>query len=930
MPEARYAQAQRIAHDLLELVPEQRAAGIERACGADIELRREVEWLIEVAEDTSLDAVPTLVHAAEQALTSELYVQNREPGRFQLIEPIGEGGMGVVWLAEREVSGVPQRVALKRLHSGTFAHRSRLLEEQRILSTLVHPNIARLLDAGVDLDGAPFLVMELVVGERIDRWCFGRKLDLHARLDLFLKTCSAVAHAHQQLIIHRDIKPANVLVDAAGEPKLLDFGIARLIDEEGGRNTASQVMTPAYASPEQLEGRMLGTTTDVWSLGALLYELLSGQHPFGHLENTHARASAVLAGALTPPSQAARRRCASPDAGPAPSSLRIPADIDAIVLKAMRREPAQRYGSVQELAADLRRFLSGQPVLARRGQWGYRARRFVLRNRWPVLAACLLALTATGFTWRTVLAEREARLQAVVAEQATDFLVSAFSLSDPAQAGRHDYSAREVLDRGRDRVNAELATQPQVRARLLEALGNAYRGINENSAGAELLEAAAQLNLAPAVHNPLAAARSLRAKSDSILASNGSTQAAEDAARRAFDLVQVYAHEDPLALADAYGTWAAALDGIGRERQAVAAAREALKLREQANASPLRIADSLVALCTTLSGASDHMAGRPFCERALTLYAAAGAARSNAFRLALRRLESVLVYSGQYERGLAIARQRLELTAELFGPESSVLATERVQLTDRLAEHGLFAEASQMLALGMPVILARNGAGSSQYAKALFYQGWLDYLQGRFDAALPPMRRALAIHEDRVDGQDRGMLQVLRTTLAQVLIESGRADAEARALLEQVIAERSRGDTHAAALAYARLPMAQWHAARGEAAHALALLAQVASAGPGVEQELHARAAATRAALLRTKGDTSGAALWTRKAFETMQSDRGRSNPRTVRYALAYAQAARAAGAEVEAQRLEREYRPRLLRLYPADSVFMTLAAAPP
>ena len=307
MPESRYAQAQQIAHELLDLPVAARAERIQQLCAGDEELRLEVEWLLNAAEDEALDAIPSAVVAVTSAIATGARIHASAAGRYQLIEPIGEGGMGVVWLAEREVGDARQRVALKRLHSGTLSHRSRLLEEQRILATLSHPNIAGLLDAGEDEEGVPFLAMEYIAGERIDHWCFHRNLDLRARLALFIKTCAAVSYAHQQLIIHRDIKPANVLVDASGEPKLLDFGIARLMDAEHARRTATRLMTPAYASPEQLEGKPLGTATDVWSLGVMLYELLSGMHPYGHLDSDHSRANAVLSGKVAPPSHPVRQ-----------------------------------------------------------------------------------------------------------------------------------------------------------------------------------------------------------------------------------------------------------------------------------------------------------------------------------------------------------------------------------------------------------------------------------------------------------------------------------------------------------------------------------------------------------------------------------------------------------------------------------------------
>ncbi|MGQ0799954.1 MAG: protein kinase domain-containing protein [Pseudomarimonas sp.] len=920
MPEpSRYARAQAIVHEVLELAPAERITRLDALCGDDTGLRAETEWLIGAAGDEALDAVPEVVRAATGELAAEWRVEATIPGNYQLIELIGEGGMGVVWLAERTVGDARQRVALKRLHSGTMSHRARLLEEQRILATLSHPNIARLLDAGVDRVGVPFLAVEYVAGVRIDHWCHGRNLDLRARLMLFIQICHAVSHAHQQLVIHRDLKPANVLVDRDGVPKLLDFGIARLIDTEGAQ-TATRLMTPAYASPEQLEGKPLGTTTDVWSLGVMLHELLSGIRPTQLYDSEHARALAMLSGGSTHSAQPAPSSV--PSAGPPVSAVRIPADVDAIVQKALRREPEQRYGSVRELAEDLGRYLDARPVLARRGRWTYYAQRFMQRNRWPIVAGLAALTLAGGFTWQTALAEREARLQAEVADRTTEFLISAFALSDPTQAGRHDYSAREVLDRGVQRVDAELTDLPQVRAKLLEALGNAYRGINEGNAGAALLEAAAQLHLDPAVDEPLSAARSLQAKAASILASNGSTLEGEDAAQRAFELVEAHAEGDLLLMAEAHGVLAYALDSVGKENAAIRAAQTALQLRETAGADAALIARSEVDLCYVASGSGDHAAALVHCERALALYTRSGMAPTNAYRLALRQIERTLVYSGQYARGLGVARERIALTEVLFGADSSVLASERVVMTDRLAEAGLFGEAQQMIELGMPVVLKLNGARSSQYAKALFHAGWLDALQGRHTQALPPMRQALRIHESLVDGRDRGMLQVLRTTLAQVLIESGQANAEARALLDAVIAERSEGDANPISLAYARLPLAQWHAARGEGIAARLLLDQVEAVGASVEQEVHARAAATRATILMAEGNPGDAALQAMAAFKLMLADRGPTNPRTIRYAVASARILAASGDRDAAQALNDEYLPKLAQVFPADSAY--------
>ncbi|MEZ5441713.1 MAG: hypothetical protein R3F15_09525 [Lysobacterales bacterium] len=334
------------------------------------------------------------------------------------------------------------------------------------------------------------------------------------------------------------------------------------------------------------------------------------------------------------------------------------------------------------------------------------------------------------------------------------------------------------------------------------------------------------------------------------------------------------------------------------------------------------MARSYVDLCYVASGSGDHGAALSYCEQALALIRSSGAETKHPLRTALRQLESALIYSGQYQRGLQVARERIALTAELYGEQSTVLALERLALTDLLGEAGLFDEADELIELGLPLVLARNGPQSSQSAQALFHAGWLEFLRGRHAPALTSIRQALAIQEGLADGRDLGMVQVLRTALAQLLIESGQVSDEARTLLQAVIVEPSQGDANPVSLAYARLPLAQWHAARGEADAARALLGQVTAVGDSVEQELHARAAGTRAQLLTAAGDLDGAADQARLAFEIMLADRGSNNPRTVRYAMARAKALDAAGDRAVAASLRAEYEPRLAQYFPVDSAY--------
>ncbi|HEX7153930.1 MAG TPA: serine/threonine-protein kinase [Thermoanaerobaculia bacterium] len=299
-------------------------------------------------------------------------------GPYRLVRPLGEGGMGTVFLAVRDDEQFDQRVAIKLIRGGAAADSivRRFRQERQILAALEHPNIARLIDGGTTADGLPYLVMEYVDGTPIDRYCKEQSLSVSDRLRLFLTLCDAVQYAHRNLVIHRDLKPANVLITRDGSPKLLDFGIAKLTSTATADATVTRMMTPDYASPEQLRGLPVSTSSDVYSLGVLLYELLTGSRPFDSGTRT-------------------------PDAEPVRPATRMPAlrgDIDNMLMMAMHPEPARRYGSVQELADDVRRHLTGHPVIARRDTIRYRASKFVRRNRIGIAAAiAIVAVIAVGF-----------------------------------------------------------------------------------------------------------------------------------------------------------------------------------------------------------------------------------------------------------------------------------------------------------------------------------------------------------------------------------------------------------------------------------------------------------------------------------------------------------------------------------------------------
>lgn len=473
---------ERLFHEALELPPEERASFLE-AHAPDDAVRDEV--LVLLAHDAEpaapLRATPDELAAAAGLLAAPLTGRTLRP--YRILEPIGQGGMGTVYRAVREDLG--NHVALKVVRGafGDPVRLARFRQEQRVLARLEHEHIARLLDAGVASDQTPYLVMEYIEGTPITEWCDARGLDVEARLRLFLDVCDAVAFAHRHAVVHRDIKPSNVLVTEDGRVKLLDFGIAKLLEDDAfdavQTATTARILSPAYAAPEQILGEPITTATDVHGLGALLYELLAGVPPReSQGSGTPATWTAALREDVVVPSVAARRAARS-DAGRASDrARRLAGDLDAICLRALEREPARRYAAVELLRDDIARHLAGHPISARLPTLRYRAGKFIRRHALGVsVAVAIILLLAGGLaavTWQARRAERAL----AVAEELVDYLVGLFEASDPEEAQGRTITARELLAEGTARAR-ELDARPEVQTRLLDAMARAYLGLGD-------------------------------------------------------------------------------------------------------------------------------------------------------------------------------------------------------------------------------------------------------------------------------------------------------------------------------------------------------------------------------------------------------------------------------------------------------------------
>jgi eukaryotic-like serine/threonine-protein kinase len=404
-------------------------------------------------------------------------------GPWLLRRLLGRGGMGAVFLAERAEHDFQQRAALKLIKLGMDSAEieRRFVGERRILARLEHPNIARLIDGGLDQRGRPYFVMEWVDGLPLIDYAKAHDLDVATRLRVFLKLCDAVAHAHRQLVVHRDLKPGNILVDTRGEPKLLDFGIAKVLEndqEDDTSATGPRFYTRAYAAPEQVRGEPVTTATDIYALGAVLFELLTGVA-------MHRARSLVQE---TRELLAQARRQAGED-GPSTITPRMLAgDLALVVSKSVRDEPTRRYASVEAFSEDIRAFLAGRPVRARPDSFGYRSLRFLRRHWLGVLASTAVLLAVLGGTTVALWQARVAQGEALRAEAVSAFLSSVFESATPEGAAGGDITARSLLERGGERIERELAGQPAVRARLYASLGNAWFYIGDSARAAAMFE----------------------------------------------------------------------------------------------------------------------------------------------------------------------------------------------------------------------------------------------------------------------------------------------------------------------------------------------------------------------------------------------------------------------------------------------------------
>jgi serine/threonine-protein kinase len=859
----------------LDAPPTEREALIAQLRAQDPALAAELEVLLQAHAEGEQACF------LERPATGEVFstpLAGQRLGAWRLLRLIGEGGMGSVWLAERDDGRFRGQAAVKLLNlSLASSHAAeRFQREGQILARLAHPNIARLLDAGVTTSGQPYLVLEHVQGLPLDRYASEHRLGLTARLQLMIELLDAVAHAHRHLIVHRDLKPANVLVSEGGQVKLLDFGIAKLLDADAGdalpTQRADARLTPGYAAPEQLQDGSVTTATDVYALGLLLQVLLTGRHPY---LTPGLGLAALLRAALEAPLPKASTHLADgwlPGYSQAKLCRALRGDLDNIISKALQRDPARRYASAAELADDLRRHLAHRPVRARAPSLAYVLGRGLQRHRLP-LALVALGLVGSGAAglqaWRQ---QQAARLSTERAQAVDGLLQSLFAGMAPENAANRQFSARELLDRGQAYLATDAALDPGTRRSVVRRMAQLYQDIGALEPA--LANWQAELKSAEAAGEPAAQAEVLWRLADAQI----KAERPDDATRTLARLTGPLAQARPDLPGRALLLQAELAMNGGRVPEAQAAYAHAEQLLRQAGVTdPEWLAWAAQGQGMTARMNGQMQAAREHLVRAVQLNQQRGAAGTVERLNAEMQLGTLDAWAGRFADGAAqLTRSHAEMLQRL-GPDHSMTVSTVSELAYATLRLGRFEQTQQWIGQ------LRGGIGPGDAWRTphaeLLASRVLIY-QGRSGQAVPELRRLLAAMEQR-EGHTTSRTEQLRRFMGEALLRSNQAAQLAEATtvlqttLERQIALTAANHSSTAAtrvlLGCARARAGQLDQARALWAEAEPLLAQSLGAAHPFTQVARAylaladgRAlpAADRDALRQQVGSQADAARW--------------------------------------------------------------------
>lgn len=832
MTPERFAALKRLFAAVAELPPGERAARL-RQLTDDEEVAAEVLALY--AAGTGFTGLSAPIAAALASAAVRPPAEGDVLGVWRLAGEIGQGGMGSVFLAERHDGHFQQRAAVKFLRGLPHPEALALFtRERQLLASLTHPNIARLLDGGATPQGQPYLVMEYIEGCHIDEHCRRGGLGVRPILVLFLTACNAVASAHRQMVIHCDLKPSNLLVDSHGRPVLLDFGIARLAEQVGAdgagagpgeeckEESSPPGFTPRYASPEQRAHVQVTTASDVYSLGVLLGELLEGAADRGRLS-------------------ALRRR-----------------ELAAIVERARREDPAERYPTVDALTADIRSFLDQRPVQALAGRAGYGLRKGLARHRsWVAMAAALVLLGA-GFTYKVVAesqrahaAEQAARQAEASSRQVSQFLVSIFEGSNP-EGDIVDVPTSKLIEQAEARLETELQGQPATRSDIYGALGKVQANLRHYDRALEHYRRA--LAIERGQKRPLALARLLNGRVELLLAEFGPSPAEADA-REALALWERHAGPDAPETVAARRQLASLLYGQRRFQQAESLHLQNVRIGERAGPSP-ELAEAWQSLGDCYSLWTRHDQALAALRRSVALWETLVDETDERYISALQSLGQALSQAGQFEEAERMLRRHLEVERRRAGPGSSSVAWSLSELGRMLLKAGRGREALRIFDQALPIAARRLGAESVSSGVMLSNRARAADLTGDAAAAERDYTRALVLLE-RSWGETE--LAVVRYGFGRLLTRIGKLDAaevQLRAALKARIAALEETSDY---VGLSRFALAEWSVQAGKVDQARAELARARALIPAPDPEKQASFERLEALIHARQGETAAA-----------------------------------------------------------------------
>jgi serine/threonine protein kinase/tetratricopeptide (TPR) repeat protein len=811
MTPERWKQVREVLETALDVASKERAAFLSGACMDDFELRREVEELLAAYEEDFLEHTP--LDGINRQPGEEPSLEGHFIGPYKIIREIGQGGMGAVFLAMRADDQYKKRVAIKLVKRGmdTDYVLSRFRHERQILASLDHPNIARFLDGGATEDGLPYFVMEYIEGQPIDKYCDENKLTTVERLKLFQTVCSAVHYAHQNLIVHRDLKPGNIIVTAEGTPKLMDFGIAKLLNPNLYAQTlvptalSQRLLTPDYASPEQVKGKGITTASDVYSLGVLLYELLTGHHPYQFKSYTPQEIERVICeeqpekpstainrvetvatpegktGVILTPELVSRTREGQPDK----LKKKLAGDLDNIVLMAMRKEPLRRYLSVEQFSQDIRRYLEGMPVLARKDTFAYRSAKFVRRNRVAVTVSIILLLSMVAFITAVIRQSARAERERDRAEQVTTFLVKMIEEASPDVRKGRVVTIQEVLDKGAKKIIDELHDQPEVKARLMETMGGTYGSLGLFDRATPLLEESLKIRKQTFGDEHLEVAKGMDSLAEAYQ-SQGEYKEAEKLFRESLAIRRQRSGKDTLDVAFSLNNLAYLLKTAGNYKEAEPLYRESVELRRQLSSiDPEGVGWGLNNFSQLLRAEGNDEAAEPLLREALELFLQLKGEDYSGTAIVKNNLAGLLRDKGDYETAEQLSRDAVAYYRKIYDAGHPSLAYPSNTLALTLCAKGDYENAETGLRESLAIRRTALGENHPLYATNLYYLALVLHEKGNSVEAEKLYRQALQIRRQTLQGQHPDLAPAL-IALAKLLIERGEVQ-EAESLLREGI-----------------------------------------------------------------------------------------------------------------------------------------------